>query len=193
MMLLHGEQYLELKKPIPTSGKLVSTPYIVDILDKGKGVSFILGVTTVDEKCDVLFENQATYFIRGIGGFGGKKTGDDRGAATATNNPPKRAPDAVVQEKTNENQAALYRLSGDLNPLHIDPNMSAMGGFEVPILHGMCTYGISGKHVLSTFGKNDPKTFKSIKARLAAPVFPGETLETQMWKVNTFYSLNRTF
>jgi acyl dehydratase/putative sterol carrier protein len=87
-----------------------------------------------------------------------------------------------VQEKTNENQAALYRLSGDYNPLHIDPSMSAMGGFKVPILHGMCTFSISGKHVLSAFGKNDPNTFKSIKARLAAPVFPGETLETQMWK-----------
>ncbi|CAG8545378.1 946_t:CDS:2 [Funneliformis caledonium] len=182
MMLLHGEQYLELKKPIPTSGKLISTPYVIDILDKGKGVSFIFGITTTDEKGEVIFENQTTLFIRGIGGFGGKKTGDDRGAATASNIPPKRAPDVVVKEKTNENQAALYRLSGDYNPLHIDPSMSAMGGFDVPILHGMCTFGISGKHIFSTFGKNDPNTFKSIKARLAAPVFPGETLETQMWK-----------
>ncbi|EXX76763.1 bifunctional hydroxyacyl-CoA dehydrogenase/enoyl-CoA hydratase FOX2 [Rhizophagus irregularis DAOM 197198w] len=182
MMLLHGEQYLELKKPIPTSGKLISTPYVIDVLDKGKGVSFVFGVTTADEKGEIIFENQITLFIRGIGGFGGKKNGEDRGAATASNKPPNRAPDAVVQEKTSENQAALYRLSGDYNPLHIDPNMSAMGGFDVPILHGMCTYGISGKHILSTFGKNDPNTFKSIKARLAAPVFPGETLETQMWK-----------
>jgi len=185
-MLLHGEQYLELKRPIPTSGKLISTPHVIDILDKGKGASIVLGVTTTDEKGDVIFENQTTLFIRGIGGFGGKKTSEDRGAATALNKPPARAPDAVVQEKTNENQAALYRLSGDYNPLHIDPNMSAMGGFDVPILHGMCTLGISGKHVLSAFGKNNPNTFKNIKVRLAAPVFPGETLETQMWKVCIF-------
>src|SRR3954453_4141632 len=119
MMLLHGEQYLELKRPIPTSGKLISTPHVIDILDKGKGASIVLGVTTTDEKGDVIFENQTTLFIRGIGGFGGKKTSEDRGAATALNKPPARAPDAVVQEKTNENQAALYRLSGDYNPLHI--------------------------------------------------------------------------
>src|ERR1041384_5721402 len=105
MMLLHGEQYLELKKPIPTSGKLKSTPYVIDILDKGKGASIVLGITTTDEKGDIVFENQTTLFIRGIGGFGGNKTGKDRGAATAPNTPPKRAPDAVVQEKTNENQA----------------------------------------------------------------------------------------
>ncbi|CAG8685766.1 7592_t:CDS:2, partial [Racocetra persica] len=182
MMLLHGEQYLELKKPIPTSGKLISTPRLIDILDKGKGVSVILGVTTKDEKGDVIFENESTLFIRGIGGFGGKKTGADRGPATASNTPPKRPPDAVVSEKTLESQAALYRLSGDYNPLHIDPNMSAMGGFEVPILHGMCTYSISGKHVYTKYCNNDPNNFKSIKGRLASPVFPGETLETQMWK-----------
>ncbi|CAG8706651.1 27283_t:CDS:2 [Dentiscutata erythropus] len=182
MKLLHGEQYLELKKPIPTSGKLISTPRVVDILDKGKGVSITLGITTRDEKGEIVFENESTLFIRGIGGFGGKKTGEDRGAATAPNKPPNRPPDATVQEKTLESQAGLYRLSGDYNPLHIDPNMSAMGGFEVPILHGMCTYGISGKHIYTKYCNNDPNNFKSIKGRLASPVFPGETLETQMWK-----------
>ncbi|RHZ44643.1 hypothetical protein Glove_714g6 [Diversispora epigaea] len=182
MMLLHGEQYLELKKPIPTSGKLISTPHVIDILDKGKGVSIIIGITSTDEKGEVIFVNETSLYIRGIGGYGGKKTGEDRGAATAQNVPPKRAPDAVVQEKTSEEQAALYRLSGDMNPLHIDPNMSAMGGFKVPILHGMCTFGISGKHVFAKYCNNDPKLFKSIKGRLAAPVYPGETLETQMWK-----------
>ncbi|CAG8571622.1 4195_t:CDS:2 [Ambispora gerdemannii] len=182
MMLLHGEQYLEIKKPIPTSGKLLTTPRVLDILDKGKGVSIIFGLTTKDEKGDVVLEGEVNLFIRGIGGFGGKKTRTDSGPATALNKPPKRAPDAVLSEKTHEDQAALYRLNGDLNPLHIDPEMSAMGGFEVPILHGLCSFGISAKHVLIKFGNKDAKSFKNIKARFASPVNPGETLETQMWK-----------
>lgn len=126
MLLLHGEQFLELKKPIPTSGKLVSDARVIEILDKGKGASVVLSVTTKDESGEVLFENQFTLFIRGSGGFGGPKKGADRGAATAANTPPNRKPDAVVTEKTNEDQAALYRLSGDYNPLHIDPQMSAV-------------------------------------------------------------------
>jgi len=181
MMLLHGEQYLVVHKPIPTSGKLVSEGRIIDILDKGKGAAVILGVTTKDESGDVILENEFTLFIRGSGGFGGKKS-SDRGEATAANDIPKRAPDAVVKEKTNENQAALYRLSGDWNPLHIDPQMSSMGGFEVPILHGLCSFGFAGKHIHSKYGNRDPKAIKSVKARFAKHVFPGETLQTEMWK-----------
>lgn len=181
MMLLHGEQYLEIKKPIPTSGKLTSKGRIIDILDKGKGATVIVGVTTRNAAGEVVCENEFTNFIRGMGGFGGKKD-SDRGAATASNDPPSRAPDAIVREKTSEDQAALYRQSGDLNPLHIDPDMSSMGGFDVPILHGLCTFGIAGKHILKTFCGNDPKRFKSIKVRFAKHVFPGETVETHMWK-----------
>ncbi|KAF7730589.1 hypothetical protein EC973_001971 [Apophysomyces ossiformis] len=182
MMLLHGEQFLSLRKPIPTSGTLKSQAHVVDILDKGKGAAVTIGVTTTDGSGEVVFENEFTLFIRGSGGFGGPKKGADRGAATASNTPPNRKPDAIVTEKTNEDQAALYRLSGDYNPLHIDPSMSAIGGFDVPILHGLCSFGVSGKHVLKTFGNNDPASFKNIKARFAKHVFPGETLETQMWK-----------
>ncbi|KAG2229743.1 hypothetical protein BDF21DRAFT_376171 [Thamnidium elegans] len=182
MMLLHGEQFLSVKKAIPTSGTLKSRSHIVDILDKGKGASVTLAVITTDDTNEVVFENEFTFFIRGSGGFGGKSKGEDRGAATAANAIPNRKPDAVVTEKTNEDQAALYRLSGDFNPLHIDPDMSAIGGFEVPILHGLCSFGISGKHVLKTFCNDDPEVFKNIKARFAKHVFPGETLETSMWK-----------
>jgi multifunctional beta-oxidation protein len=182
MMLLHGEQFLSVKKAIPTSGTLKSKARVIDILDKGKGASVVIGVTTTDESNEVVFENEFTLFIRGSGGFGGQQKGADRGAATAANTIPNRKPDAVVTEKTSEDQAALYRLSGDYNPLHIDPEMSAIGGFDVPILHGLCSFGISGKHVLKTFGNNDPETFKNIKARFAKHVFPGETLETSMWK-----------
>ncbi|KAI8075158.1 hypothetical protein BC940DRAFT_287595 [Gongronella butleri] len=182
MMLLHGEQFLEIKKPIPTEGTLVSTPRVVEVLDKGKGATVVVGVTTKDENGEVIFENEFTTFIRGSGDFGGEKKGADRGAATALNQPPNRKPDAIVQEKTTEELAAVYRLSGDTNPLHIDPDMAAVGGFDVPILHGLCTFAISGKHVLQTFGNNDPANFKNIKVRFAKHVFPGETLETQMWK-----------
>jgi multifunctional beta-oxidation protein len=182
MMLLHGEQFLSVKKEIPTSGTLKSQARVIDILDKGKGASVVIGVTSTDESGEVVFENEFTLFIRGSGGFGGAKKGADRGAATAANTVPDRKPDAVITEKTSEDQAALYRLSGDYNPLHIDPEMSAVGGFDVPILHGLCSFGISGKHVLKTFGNNDSSSFKNIKARFAKHVFPGETLETSMWK-----------
>jgi multifunctional beta-oxidation protein len=176
MMLVHGEQYCEIKKPLTTAGKLTQTGRIIDILDKGKGAAVVLGVTSKDASGDVVAENEFTFFIRGSGGFGGKKD-SDRGAATAAHDPPNRPADKVIREKVSEDLAALYRLSGDWNPLHIDPSMSAMGGFDVPILHGLCTYGIAGKHIFNTYGD-----FRSIKARFAKHVFPGETLETHMWK-----------
>ena len=181
MMLLHGEQYLEIKNPLPTSCELVNEGKIVDILDKGKGAVVVVGVTSKDKTGKVLCYNEYSNFIRGIKGVGNKAT-KDRGAATATNDPPQRPPDAVVTEKTSENQAALYRLSGDYNPLHIDPQMSKMGGFDVPILHGLCSFGIATKHVFRTFANNDPAKLKSVKVRFAKHVFPGETLRTEMWK-----------
>lgn len=180
--LLHGEQYLEIRKPIPTNATLTSQPRIIDILDKGKGAVVITGVETRDQSGEVVFYNEFTSFVRGSGGFGGNKDRKPAGEATATNEPPNRAPDVVVTEKTGEDQAALYRLSGDTNPLHLDPDFAAMGGFDVPILHGLCSFGIAGKHVLKTFGNNDPANFKSIKVRFSKHVFPGETLKTEMWK-----------
>ncbi|KAJ3126449.1 hypothetical protein HK098_007501 [Nowakowskiella sp. JEL0407] len=181
MMLLHGEQYLELKRPFPTSGKLINKARIIDILDKGKGAAVILGVSTYDTSGNLICNYEMTNFIRGLGGKGGNK-GSDRGAATAANEPPARSPDFVFREKTSEDLAALYRLNGDYNPLHIDPAMSKMGGFDVPILHGLCTFGIAGKHVLQKYCDNDPSKFKNIKVRFSGPVYPGETLETKMWK-----------
>ena len=178
MMLLHGEQYLAIKGPIPTEAKLESRPRVIEVLDKGKAAAVTTLTTTVNAATgEPVFENQMTCFIRGSGGFGGKKTGSDRGAATAANKPPSRPADKVVREKTDEAQAALYRLSGDYNPLHIDPNFAAVGGFDKPILHGLCSFGIAGKHVFRAFGP-----YKDIKARFTGHVFPGETLETSMWK-----------
>ncbi|KXN91728.1 Peroxisomal hydratase-dehydrogenase-epimerase [Leucoagaricus sp. SymC.cos] len=176
--LLHGEQYLNIKAPIPTGGSLVSEARILEVLDKGKAAAVTCIIETKDvETGKVIFESQSTVFIRGAGGFGGKRTGKDRGAATAPNTPPKRAPDAVAEEKTSASQAALYRLSGDANPLHILPEFAAIGGFDMPILHGLCTMGIAGKHVLKTYG-----SYKDIKVRFAGVVYPGETIVTEMWK-----------
>ncbi|KAG8834667.1 hypothetical protein FRC18_001656 [Serendipita sp. 400] len=134
--LLHGEQYLAIKTPIPTSGTLVNEAKLLEVLDKGKQTTATSVVYTKDKKSgEVIFENQSTVVLRGSGGFGGKKQGKSRGAASASNTPPKRAPDAVVEEKTLSTQAALYRLSGDANPLHIQPEFAAIGGFDRPILY----------------------------------------------------------
>ncbi|KAI5854283.1 hypothetical protein BZA05DRAFT_425003 [Tricharina praecox] len=178
MMLLHGEQYLEIKKfPIPTSGTLTSYPSLVEVVDKGAAAIVVTRTETKDASGAVLFVNETTTFIRGSGGFGGSPKVSERGAATAANKLPSRNPDKVIEEKTTEDQAALYRLSGDRNPLHIDPAFSSVGGFKDPILHGLCFMGIAGKHVYQNFGK-----FKNIKVRFAGTVVPGQTLRTEMWK-----------
>ena len=178
MMLLHGEQYLAIKGPVPTEAELVNKPQIIDVVDKGKAAVVTTLTKTFNKSTgELVYENQSTVFIRGSGGFNGKKTGRDRGAASAPNTPPSRPADKVVAEKTLESQAALYRLNGDYNPLHVDPNFAAVGGFDKPILHGLCTFGIAGKHVFRSFG-----SIKDIKVRFTGHVFPGETLETSMWK-----------
>lgn len=178
MMLLHGEQYLEIRKfPIPTSGTLTSYSSLVEVADKGAAAVVVIRAETKDASGEVLFVNETTTFIRGSGGFGGSPKISERGAATAANKAPSRNPDKVIEEKTSEDQAALYRLSGDRNPLHIDPAFSSVGGFKDPILHGLCFMGIAGKHIYQSFGK-----FKNIKVRFAGTVVPGQTLRTEMWK-----------
>ncbi|XP_066470082.1 peroxisomal multifunctional enzyme type 2 isoform X2 [Tiliqua scincoides] len=155
--VLHGEQYLELYKPLPTSGRLTSEASIADILDKGSGAVILLDA----------------------GGFGGKRSSEK---TKATVNPPNRKPDSVLTDVTTVDQAALYRLSGDWNPLHIEPGFAALGGFQKPILHGLCSFGYAARHVLKHFANNDVTKFKAIKVRFAKPVFPGQTLQTEMWK-----------
>ncbi|KAM0331294.1 hypothetical protein ACHAQA_002964 [Verticillium albo-atrum] len=178
-LLLHVDQFLEIRSPIPLSGTLSTHPKLVQVVDKGKDVLVVQGFTTVDENKNVIFYNETTVLVRGGGGFGGDAKLRDRGPATATNTPPSRAPDHVIEEKTGEGQAALYRLNGDLNPLHIDPEFSKKGGFKTPILHGLCSLGTAGKHVYQTYG-----SFKDLRGKFTSPVLPGQTLRTEMWLEN---------
>ena len=176
MMLLHGEQFMEIRKhPVPTAGKLTTYPKVANIYDKGKGALIELEAETKDEAGDVVYYNVFGTFIRGEGGFGGEK------GPAAGNEPPDRAPDKVVEMKTLPQQALIYRLSGDINPLHADPNFASMAGFEKPILHGLCTFGFACRAVLKSYCGNDPEKFKSVKVRFSRHVFPGETIVTEMW------------
>jgi 3-hydroxyacyl-CoA dehydrogenase/3a,7a,12a-trihydroxy-5b-cholest-24-enoyl-CoA hydratase len=175
--VLHGEQYTEILRPLPPKATLRHKGRIKDIFDKGKNALVITEVTSYDEQTgEPLVRNEITTFVRGAGGWGG-----ERGPVTDIT-PPERAPDAVITEKTHENQALLYRLSGDWNPLHADPEFARNFGFQRPILHGLCTFGHVGRHVIKAFAGGDPRLLKSIRVRFAETVVPGETLRTEMWK-----------
>jgi len=176
VMILHGEQYLEIHKQPPVIGKLSTVPKVANIYDKVKGALIELECTTTDEAGDLIYRNVFGIFARGEGGFGGEK------GPAAGNEPPEREPDSVVEMKTLPQQALLYALSGDPNPLHRDPNFAKMAGYEKPILHGLCTFGFACRAILKTYCDNDPLRFKSVKVRFSRHVFPGETIVTEMWK-----------
>lgn len=178
MMLVHGEQTLAIKKPLPIAGTVTSIPKIVDIFDKGSGLLLVVDVTSYDDGGDVLVVARSSMFIRGLGGFGGKR------GTSATVDIPQRPPDAVHEQTTLESQALIYRLSGDRNPLHVDPQWAAMGQFEKPILHGLSTFGFATRAIMAHFCDNDGERLASIGARFAKHVFPGETLVTHMWKTS---------
>jgi 3-hydroxyacyl-CoA dehydrogenase/3a,7a,12a-trihydroxy-5b-cholest-24-enoyl-CoA hydratase len=175
--ILHGEQYTELRRPLPPHQKLVHKSSIKDIWDKGKNAVVTIATRTYDEADLELAYNEIVMVVRGAGGWGG-----ERGPSGDANAPPDRAPDAVAEQKINADQALLYRLSGDWNPLHADPGFAQAFGFPRPILHGLCTFGFAARHVIKQFAGNDARLFKSIRARFAESVFPGETLITEMWK-----------
>lgn len=174
--ILHGEQELEIHRPLPSHAKLTSQARIAEIWDKGKNALVVNEIVSSDD-AGPLFTNRVTTVVRGAGGWGG-----ERGPSAQPNTPPDRDPDASVEQTINANQALLYRLSGDINPLHADPNMASAVGFERPILHGLCTFGYAARHVLNTFAEGHPEKLKRIQVRFADVVFPGETLVTEMWK-----------
>lgn len=178
MMLVHGEQSLEIKKELPVSGTITCTPKIRDIFDKGSGMLMITDVTCEDEQGAVVAITTSSTFIRGLGGFGGERGSSEKIEI------PDRAPDVIHEEITLEKQALMYRLNGDINPLHADPAMAKLGNFDTPILHGLATYGFAGRAILKHFAGNDPKRFKSIAGRFSREVYPGNTLVTEMWETD---------
>jgi acyl dehydratase len=175
-MLLHGEQDLEVRKAIPTAAKITSRGRVAGIYDKGKAALVVLEMASRDEAGEELFVNRFSLFLRGEGGFGG-----DSGPK-AGNRPPQREPDHVVQSPTLPQQALLYRLSGDKNPLHADPEFSKLGGFETPILHGLCSYGIVCKAAVDAALGGVTARVSRYQARFAGVVFPGETIVTSVWR-----------
>lgn len=176
-MLVHGEQYLELYQPIPVEGILTSYPKISGIFDKGKGALIEIDVVSNNSKGEAVFMNRYSAFIRGEGGFGGESVPEPG------NEPPDRSPDRIVAMPTLPQQALIYRLSGDINPLHADPGFAAMAGFEKPILHGLCSFGFAARAVLQEYCADNTSKFKAIKARFSRHVYPGETIVTEMWQV----------
>ena len=187
-MLVHGEQAIELYGEIPVSGTVTTTGEITGIYDKGKGaVVEVTGTSVLAETGEPIFKNVMSAFIRGEGDFGG-----DRGPSGPRNVPPERDPDASVTYQTREDQALIYRLSGDRNPLHSDPAFAALGGFDRPILHGLCTYGFTGRALLAELCDDDPARFTGIEGRFSSPVLPGEALTVNIWRTGDGEAIYQT-
>lgn len=186
MMLVHGEQFLRLFKPIPPRATITSHMKIANIYDKGSGMLVVTHIDSFDETGEQVAFQESSMFIRGLGGWGG-----ERGTSTPVIIP-ERPPDAVEEQATLPIQALIYRLSGDINPLHADPMMAAIGNFERPILHGLSSFGFAGRAVLKHFCHYDVNKFKSIRARFSKHVFPGETLVTEMWRTDDTHVVFQT-
>lgn len=178
--LLHGSQGITVHRPIPVEGSVTITDRISGMWDKGEGRNAIIDTeaTAVDETGEALFELRSSVVIRGAGGFGG-----EAGSTAPAVSAPDRAPDHETTYPTRIDQALTYRLSGDYNPLHSDPWFATeLAGFPRPILHGLCTYGFTGRALLHTVCDGDPGRFTSMDARFSAPVFPGDPLTVQVWQ-----------
>jgi acyl dehydratase len=187
-MLVHGEQRVVAHRELPVAGEIVTTSEITAIWDKGKGAVVEVTAHAVDASdSEPLFDLVMSAFIRGEGGWGG-----ERGPSGPTNVAPQRAPDHLVRSSTRPEQALVYRLSGDRNPLHSDPSFAAFAGFDRPILHGLCTFGFAGRALLHTVCGSDPGRFRSIDGRFSSPVFPGEELLTEVWVTDAGTALYRT-
>jgi acyl dehydratase len=178
--VLHGEQGLVLHKPLPPAATVIGRTRVTEIIDKGAGKgALLLSERDVVDKAtgEVLATLSQSTFCRGDGGFGGPT-----GPSPQPHAIPERAPDATCDLATLDSQALIYRLSGDYNPLHADPKVGRAAGFERAILHGLCTFGVAGHAVLKTCCGYDPSRFKRMQLRFSAPVYPGETIRTEMWQ-----------
>jgi acyl dehydratase len=177
--LVHGEQSLTLHAPLPITGFVVGRTCVTEIVDKGAGKGALLFSerTITDAAGALLATVRGTTFLRGDGGFGGPS-----GPVPPPHPVPDRAPDAVVDLPTRPEQALLYRLNGDTNPLHVDPAVASRAGFERPILHGLCTFGVIAHALLRECCGYDPERFGQMDLRFSAPVFPGGTIRTEIFR-----------
>jgi acyl dehydratase len=190
-MLLHGSQEIRLSAPLPPSGSLSVVAEVADIQDKGPGKNaiLILRARGTDPATGAqVAETLTTLVIRGDGGFGGQP-----GQRAAAPEFPDREPDARIALPTRDDQALIYRLSGDRNPLHSDPWFAReMAGFPTPILHGLCTYGVASRALLAELAGGQAARLTAVAARFSAPVFPGETLTTSIWRTEYGRAVYRT-
>ena len=179
LLVVHGGQKIELHRPMPTSAEILADSRVLGAYDKGPKGAVIETETVLRDKRsgEKIATLTSSMFARGDGGFGGPSDGGQ-----TPHTVPQRAPDQTIALPTRPDQALLYRLSGDRNPLHADPVIAKMAGFPRPILHGLCTYGLTCRAVLQTYGEHRPERFKSHEARFSSPVFPGETVEVDLWK-----------
>ena len=181
--LLHGEQLIRLYVPFKPNGTINTKAVIEHIYDKGKAAVIHTKISGYTPEGEHIFDTKYVFFVGGSGGFGG-----DPGPKTKPIKPPEGVePEFSISFQTSTNQAAFYRLNGDFNPLHIDPNFAKMAGQPKPILHGLCTYGIATRAIVNGLCNGDVSRFKEFSARFKGVVFPGETLTTEGWKDNGQY------
>jgi acyl dehydratase len=179
VMVVDGERDITFHKPLATAAQITADSSVLAVSDKGKDKGAVIRHQTVlkDEMGERLATLVASRFARGDGGFGGPS-----GGIPDPHVVPSRAPDQTIDIMVRPDQALVYRLCGDRNPLHSDPEFARKAGFPKPILHGMCTYGITCRGILQTYADYDPSAFKQHAARFSSPVFPGETVTMELWK-----------
>ena len=178
--IVHGEHDLVIHKPLPASGTVTSNTRVIEVIDKGPGKgALVISQRKVYDKAsgDLYATITQTTFARGDGGFGGPPRPSPVPHAL-----PQRAPDQVCDLPTRPEMALIYRWNADMNPLHADPEIARKAGFPRPILHGLATFGVAGHAILRTMCGYDPTRFRSIAGRFSAPVYPGETIRTEMWR-----------
>ena len=188
--VVHGEQGLRIHQALPVEGALVGVTKVVGVVDKGKDKgALVMTECTVSDKASkqTICTLTSTSFCRADGGFGGPS-----GPVRPVHAIPERAPDDVCDLPTLPQAALIYRLSGDYNPLHAEPAYARKAGFRMPILHGRCTFSVAGHALLKTCCGYDPARFKSMEGRFSSPVYPGETIRTEMWRDGNAVSFRST-